>query len=480
MPANKITFLAVLIIIFSAACVYLNSLSGDFVWDDCLLIRDNDSINSWNIKSIFFADRNTLSPGMYVSYRPLESLSYLFSYKLWQLNPGGYHFVSLVLHILVGVFIFLFVGLVFSDYLLSFLAALFFVVHPAHTESVSYISARAEPLAFLFILLSFIFYLSCRKRNSAFVYAGIFILSSLAFLSKESALILPVLVILWHLVFKESIKPIKILLMFLAGAIFIFIRQKATGSFLPSGTSLAVVLERIPGFFSAFSGYIRILFFPKDLHMEYGIAHFSILSYEALLGLAEFIFLIFIMYKYRWNKIIFFCLGWFMCALIPVANIIPFNATYYMAEHWLYVPSLGFFILLAYCICRLKTNYRILALSAALIVFCVSAYLTFKQNTYWKDEIFFYNTTLKYNPQSARVWYNLGNSYSSRDDYKNAVQAYQQAIRLKPDYTQACYNLALVYYWQKEFSLAKKYFLEAKKLGHLGRIDSLLQGYKAK
>jgi len=34
-----------------------------------------------------------------------------------------------------------------------------------------------------------------------------------------------------------------------------------------------------------------------------------------------------------------FAVAWFFVALLPVANIVPLST--FMAEHWLYVPSMG-------------------------------------------------------------------------------------------------------------------------------------------
>ncbi|MEO0122959.1 MAG: tetratricopeptide repeat protein [candidate division WOR-3 bacterium] len=53
---------------------------------------------------------------------------------------------------------------------------------------------------------------------------------------------------------------------------------------------------------------------------------------------------------------------------------------------------------------------------------------------------------LEKNPDNYKLHFDLGICYNSINDYKNAIEAFQNAIRLKPDYALADYKLALVYY----------------------------------
>ncbi len=47
---------------------------------------------------------------------------------------------------------------------------------------------------------------------------------------------------------------------------------------------------------------------------------------------------------------------WFLFAYVPISNLIELNAT--SAEHWLYLPSVGFLIFLAGCAIDLPPRYR--------------------------------------------------------------------------------------------------------------------------
>lgn len=45
---------------------------------------------------------------------------------------------------------------------------------------------------------------------------------------------------------------------------------------------------------------------------------------------------------------------------------------------------------------------------------------------------------------TAIYWYNLGVDYDEAGMYKEAIEAYKQAIRIKPDYAEAHYNMGVL------------------------------------
>jgi len=150
----------------------------------------------------------------------------------------------------------------------------------------------------------------------------------------------------------------------------------------------------------------------------------------------------------RNNNIILFSLGWFFILLLPVSGIVPLNA--YMAEHWLYGPSIGFFLFLAYgfSILYSKRKYRIFAVVFVAILLSAYSYLTFRQNTYWKDRMTFFTRTLKFSPDNQRVLINLGFAYSNSGDQEAAIVFYKKAIDMAEESKEvpyAYYGLGIAY-----------------------------------
>ena len=360
----------------------------------------------------------------------------------------GYHATNIILHILVALCLFWFLTLLYGDWRLSLLTSLLFVVHPLHTEAVSYISGRADPLALVCMLSGFIFYIIHLRDKRLYSYLIMIVSYTLALLSRENSLIFPVLLLFYHYSFREKVSFKKFLPVAGITIMYIVARLTFLKAVLPEVTvGHHTLLQRIPGFFVAFTNYIRFLLLPTNLHMEYGNPVFSITHPQALGGMILLSALLLYVFKKRnSHTIAFFGLGWFIITLIPVSNIYPLNA--YMAEHWLYVPSIGFFLIVANFAVFLITKYKHLKNLLILLiigVLCLYTYLTLRQNMYWREPIAFYQRTLEYAPQSVRAYYNLGNEYERVGDYEEAVAAYTKAVELNPHYAQAHYNLANTY-----------------------------------
>ena len=155
----------ILIIVILGSLVYANSLGGEFIWDDLSFIRDNAFLKDWSNVPHIFTETATTSMDVgggsvrYNLYRPLQWLTFMADYSVWKLNPLGYHLTNIFLHISAALILFWFIALLFRSRMLSFLTALFFVIHPVHTEAVAYISGRADPLGLIFMLSSFGFYI---------------------------------------------------------------------------------------------------------------------------------------------------------------------------------------------------------------------------------------------------------------------------------------------------------------------------------
>ncbi len=162
----------IIVIALLGFTVYLNSLGNAFIWDDTQLVCNNAYIRSWGFLPQIFSQHLGAGAGSrYSFYRPLQLITYVWDYSLWGLNPAGYHLTNVLCHIFAALCLYWLVLILFRDTLLSFLTALLFIVHPVLTEAVTYISGRADPLAFIFIMLTFICYLKfLRAKKIRFFY----------------------------------------------------------------------------------------------------------------------------------------------------------------------------------------------------------------------------------------------------------------------------------------------------------------------
>jgi hypothetical protein len=149
------------ILTLAALGAYWNSLNVPFLLDDNLSIGDNSSIHHLGR----IGDVLSPPPAAPTAARPLLNLSLALNYAGGGTSVRGYHVVNLLIHICAGLAL---LGIVRRTLLLPPLrqrygeaalplaafAALLWTLHPLQTESVTYISQRAESLMGLFYLLT--------------------------------------------------------------------------------------------------------------------------------------------------------------------------------------------------------------------------------------------------------------------------------------------------------------------------------------
>ena len=143
---------AAALIVAATLLVYANALGNAFLWDDHFLVVGNTAIKHWaNVATIFV---HPLFPDAIGSryYRPLQTLTYLLDYQLWGLRPWGFHLTNMLLHAGTAVLLYRLGLVVLRDARAALAGALLFAVHPIHTEAVTYVSGRSDPLAAFLML----------------------------------------------------------------------------------------------------------------------------------------------------------------------------------------------------------------------------------------------------------------------------------------------------------------------------------------
>lgn len=442
----KKEILPVFLIIIAGFIIYANSFKNEFVWDDELLIINNHHIKSpYFIPHIFTTDLFREGNGIGSFYRPIQSITYMVDYAIWKLNPFGYHLTNLILHILTSLTLYYLISLVCHNRKVAFLTSLFFIVHPIHTSAITYISGRAEPIYLFLLLVSLILYLKSNeigdsKRNYFFFFS--ILVYILALISKESVLIFPALIILYEWSFGRGARLSvamrnrwKIFLFIFITFVYLLVRFFILGfSKVSVGGNLHDLYHRILTFCSIFPEYIGLLIYPVNLHMGRDITLIrSIFEPSAFPGILFILFYcLVIIWVYKRSKQVFFGLSWLLVSLIPVSGIMPLNAV--MAEHWLYLPAIGFFIILAVALVRVSEFKRgfFKKVGVPVAVVCIILFYgkaTAARNNDWKDPITFYRATLLYSPNSCLFHYNLGNAYLDNGDYTNAIKEYELVVR---------------------------------------------------
>ena len=168
---DKIVALFAILIIAASFSAYFNSLRNEFVWDDKVLIAENERVQDWrylgeNLRTHLYHGTGEASN----FYRPVLKLSFMLDYAIWKEDVFGWHLTNIVLHAVNAALVFLIFGLVFADRIASFIAGMLFAVHPVFTSAVTYISGRGDPLALFFMMLAFLFFIKSRCAASVIFF----------------------------------------------------------------------------------------------------------------------------------------------------------------------------------------------------------------------------------------------------------------------------------------------------------------------
>ncbi|UCF06321.1 MAG: tetratricopeptide repeat protein [bacterium] len=453
--------IVVLVLIAVSALVFVNSLQNGFVYDDHGLIEQNEMIRGW--KSTF--DELTL-------YRPVRWITYALEYSVWGLNPVGFHLTNLLIHVACTVLVYLFASAILRSRVASFFAALLFALHPVHTEAVNNVANRPDLLATLFVLLAIVLY-AHRGRSVLFYFTSL-VAFILGLLSKEAvSLTFPLLIVAfdWYFDRTDSIKSFfrkhlryqapffAILVLNLIVASYNrMISERVTEvsghlevSTETSGTSFAQMFGIAA---RAIANYVRLLILPTNLTAEYPFPDAAPLHTPAVFFsiLLMIVLVACIVWSYRrWHGASFGIL-WVCLTLVPVANFIPLTP-HFIAERYLYAPSVGFCIIVAVFLRHLYDRrfehmpavfQRYAALLCIAIVCVFSALMTIRRNADWESDITLWSKTVRQQPSSMIAYNNLGYAYQRAGMLDSAARAYQSAIIINPTYVMSRYNLASI------------------------------------
>ncbi len=448
--------------VFVALIVYLPALRGPFLGDDEFLVEKNAHLGSVaHLDSLMSESIGAGSGRRGPSYRPVQMLTYLIDHHLWGGRPPGYHVSSVLWHALAAFLCGLFLLEWTKRPLAAAAAGLLFLVHPLHTQSVAYISGRADSLAAagIFATLLFILRLSDGSRRALapalFCYAG-------ALLSKEYALVVPVLAGLLAAFASGNVRLKRALpalgAVTVAYAVLRLLLPSAT--FFPGRVDSAW-WQRLPGAFAALPQYARIFFLPWPLHMEYGNPHFAVFGARVLGGVLLLVALLWAAVKTRRSlAFVSFGIFWFLAALLPVLNIFPVNA--YLAEHWLAVPSVGLILIVVSGLVRLWDRGNRAIAGAAFAVLCAgSAALTFQQSGLYGAPERLWAHTLRFAPQSSRAHHNKGVWLLDQQRYAEAQASLSRAIELEPGNADSLNALGVVMRRQGRAAEAVPFFCAA-------------------
>ena len=458
--------------------VRVPAIQGPLIWDDLHLARDNPFIKSPLLALEAF--RHYLFLDSFSGhYRPVQNLSYMVDYFFWNTDPAGFHLSNILLHLTAGLLLYRLLTHLFgkrgglwdgnnprlarAGSLGAFVISAIWMVHPVHSAAIDYISGRADSLAFAFSAGAWLLVLQARVARTRWLKGVLHLLAAfagvLALCSREIACIWIFIFLVHTLAFAGSLsKKVKITTIICCVLVLgasVELRRLPVARPEKGFTENWSAAVRGTLMLRALGDYGRLMIFPANLHMERSIfdpdnylsreswRKTAASEYLSVLGLA-------VLAMFIWGcvragpgqRIRIIGTIWFFAAYLPISNIVQLNAT--VAEHWLYLPSVGFLLFLGGCVLDLPRRFGLgLTALAAIAILAFSIRSAIRSNDWSNDETF-YKRTLAAGGISARVYVNLAQIYASRGEYAAAEKILRRIVETTPDYPIARNNLATV------------------------------------
>ena len=438
MPAFESRRAIAALLVLSVVACYLNSFSGDFQFDDYKVIVGSSTVHSWQA---WFDD---LGYGI----RPLLKFSYTLD---WMLGPGtfAFHFTNVLIHAANGWLVFRLSeeflrhqGCRESFKHVPLLTALLFVMHPAHTEAVTYISGRSISLMTLFYLAALLAYATGREHFSRrHLYIATPMLFLLALGVKEIAVTFPLALLAWEASCGGNLKSAfkhqwpNWLLLLVAAIYFLFSNNYQ--SQMERSVQFNSLAGNIATQLMAFAYLLRQWILPlwpnidPDLSALHDLSGsvFTLLPITALALLA--------VRSRRSRPWLGFALLWAMIHLVLLYLFLP--RIDIANDRQLYLASWPLLMALVTELSLLLGKARFHIVMTTLVA--VLAVITILRNRDYISEITLWKSTVRLSPAKARVHNNLGYAYLLDGRKEDARREFILALHLDPKEPGAKYNL---------------------------------------
>lgn len=160
------------------------------------------------------------------------------------------------------------------------------------------------------------------------------------------------------------------------------------------------------------------------------------------------------------QNLVLFSLCILSLPFLPATNLF-FYVGFVIAERVLYIPSIGFCLLVATGARVLYVRLRTSGIKALILCFCAGLVLlnglkTIQRNKDWSNEENLYKSGITVNP--AKAWGNLGNVLKNQGKMVEAEKAYRNALHYRGNMADMLYNLGLLLQENDRFSEALHYY----------------------
>ena len=492
--------------------LYLPALRNEFInWDDGPYVFANFHIRALDLSFFQWAFFDFYAS----NWHPLTWISHAVDYAIWGLNSLGHHLTSVILHAINTFLVVLLAtrllepradgsngltGLTKRTLIAAGVTGLLFGIHPAHVESVAWVSERKDLLCALFFLLSVISYANygfCKTYKTYMLTLGFFVL---ALMSKPMAVTLPLVLLIldWHpfgrirsvkTFWTAGVEKLPFFALSLASSVLTILAQR--GGDAVSSLDAVPLSIRLLVAAKTLIAYLGKMLLPLNLSPFYPypreVSLFSVEYVSAIIlviGITTACLVLAAKQK-AWLS----AWGYYVVTLLPVLGIVQVGSQA-MADRYTYLPSLGPFLVLG-CAAAWTSEKALAVKKGALLakaggvavavsLVAVLFFLAIRQTAVWRNSIGLwthvidkasekvpliyvnrgaafqlsgllddamadFNRAIDVDPSAYRAYVALGTVLEQRGQFDQAIAVVDRAIAVNPGYPEAYRNRGVLH-----------------------------------
>ncbi|XP_063635833.1 protein O-mannosyl-transferase Tmtc3 isoform X1 [Cydia splendana] len=496
------------VLILTCIVVYHNCLYCGFVFDDINAIKENRDLRPQTpISNIFLNDfwgTPIHKEQSHKSYRPLTVLTFRWNYAVHGLHPAGYHLVNLLLHALVSLLYYKVCAMFLPEFA-SFVAAMLFAVHPIHTEAVTGVVGRAEMLSSVFFLGALLCYAraASRRRCTDWRYvAACAVCVGVAMLCKEQGITATGVCVVYELFVAQKRRGTsggnrwswleawgkgsgwgyacgeaarRVVTLCCASLALLAARLHVMGAQLPvftrfdnpAGATTGPAKHLTFAYLPALNAWLLAL--PEALCCDWTMGTVALLqSWQDPRNLATaalFIGLLVAAIHALRTRCTALSMGLALLVLpfLPASNLF-FPVGFVVAERILYMPSMGWCMLIAHGWRLAAKKHAKTAVAALIFILFAFSIKTYVRNWDWKTEYSIFASGLRVNRNNAKLYNNVGHALEADGRYTEALEFFNTAVSVQPDDVGAHINVGRTYNHLGKYQEAEEAYMKAKSL----------------
>jgi hypothetical protein len=491
-PANWLAVIPVLVVTF---LLYLPALKFQFVFDDVEQIVKNPNIQSWSYLPDYFTKQLWSQDNWHHArfYRPLFLLWIRLNHAFFGLDASYWHLTTIAAHLLVTLLVYLLVKMLLKNWAPAALSALFFGLHPIHIEVASWISAVSEALLAAALIASLACFANGAKRKDWRWIAGSLVFYASALWMKETAIVFPAILFTfaWLSVDAQAkdgrirFALLRTIPFVAISAVYLAVRWAVLGSVVAATApiDLKTLLFTVP---SLLLFYGRMLLWPAGVSPFYDtplVTQPDTANFVApLLVIVTVGVALALLLRYAWKatngaentsaevRLAILASVWMVVFILPALYLPGLQNNSFVHDRYLYVPSVGFAILLGLGLSRIGRGGRCwlgmpwAQVSIALVLAGVMAIGIHTQLGIWANNLALFTRGAERAPENRIALHDLSAALVDAKRYDDAIVLLQKLLSQNPDDFIDNNNLGQAYLNQGDLMHAEVYLARSCQL----------------